>query len=161
MPETSGYPHPELLETTEWLAAHLDDEALVVLDGRRPDEYAEGHIPGAINLADPVFKVAGSLETCSADEFAEVVGALGIRPSDTVICYDAGGPIAARLWWAFTRFGHEHTRYLHGGLRKWSGRQREVERTALPQFALCPDAATVRLDDQPRDVESQPVTVGP
>ena len=131
MPETSEYPHPELLETTEWLAAHLDDADLVVVDARRPEEYAEGHIPGALNLASPVFKAEGSLETCSAEEFAEVVGALGIRPTDTVICYDAGGPIAARLWWAFTRFGHEQTRYLHGGLRKWIEEGRPLE-TAPP-----------------------------
>ncbi len=131
MPQTSGYPHPELLETTEWLAEHLDDADLVLLDARRPEEYAEGHIPGALNLANPVFKAAGSLETGSPAEFAEVVGALGIRPTDTVICYDAGGPSAARLWWAFTRFGHEQTRYLHGGLTKWASEGRPLETAAV------------------------------
>ena len=94
MPETSGYPHPELLETTEWLAAHLGDEALVILDGRGAQEYGEGHIPGAIHVAMPAFKASGSLETCSPEEFAEAAGTLGVGPSDTVICYDAGGPVA-------------------------------------------------------------------
>lgn len=136
MPQASGYPHPELLETTEWLAAHLRDDGLVVLDGRPPGEYAAGHVPGAINVLTPAFKAQGSFETCSAEEFAEAVGALGIRPGDTVVCYDAGGPAAARLWWAFTRFGHANVRFLHGGIRKWLAEQRPLEHMPVTRPAV-------------------------
>ena len=119
MPLTEGYPHPELLETPEWLAAHLDDTRLKVLDARSATDYGEGHIPGAILLPSPVFKAEGSPETCSADEFAKLAGGLGVRPSDTVVCYDAQGTGAARAWWAFTHFGHAPVRFLHGGWKAW------------------------------------------
>jgi thiosulfate/3-mercaptopyruvate sulfurtransferase len=120
MPETQGYPHPELLETPAWLLEHYQDPDVKVLDARGARDYAQGHIPGALLLPSPVFKAEGSPETCSVDEFAATAGALGIRPTDTVIAYDAGGPQAARAWWAFTRFGHPTVRMLHGGLRAWT-----------------------------------------
>jgi thiosulfate/3-mercaptopyruvate sulfurtransferase len=134
MPETSGYPNAGLLETTEWLAEHVDDPDVVIVDARPAEEYAQGHIPGAIHIPGNAFKQQGSLETASASEFAEAVGALGIRPSDTVICYDHAGPQAARIWWAFTRFGHERARYLHGGIRKWQaeGRSLSTEPASRP-----------------------------
>ena len=119
MNEAQGYAHPELLASSAWLAEHLSDPGLKVIDARGAREYEAGHIPGAIVLPSPAFKAAGSLETCSAEEFAHAAGALGIRSSDTVVCYDSSGPTAARAWWAFTRFGHPAVRFLHGGMRQW------------------------------------------
>ena len=119
MAETWDYPNPEPLAAAGWLNEHLNDAGLRIIDGRGGREYAAGHIPGAILLPAPAFKAAGSSETCSPDEFAAAAGAMGIRVADTVVCYDANGPTAARAWWAFTRFGHQNVKFLHGGFDAW------------------------------------------
>ncbi len=119
MVEHKAYPHEELLASPSWLAEHLNDPNIKLVDSRAARDYTAGHIPGAISLTSPAFKAQGALETCSAEEFADTVGGLGIGPSDTVVCYDDRGPSAARTWWAFTRFGHGDVRFLHGGIRQW------------------------------------------
>lgn len=119
MPLTEGYPHPEYIETPQWLAQHLNDPNVRVVDARGAKEYAEGHIPGAINAPSPLFKAADGMETCSAEEFAQVAGQMGIRPTDIVIAYEPAGAGAGRVWWAFERFGHPAVRYLPGGLKAW------------------------------------------
>lgn len=119
MPLTEGYPHPECLETPEWLAQHLKDPEVRIVDARSPKDYAEGHIPGAINAPSPLFKAGDGMETCSAEEFAQVAGQMGIRATDTVIAYEPAGAGAGRVWWAFERFGHPTVRYLPGGLKAW------------------------------------------
>lgn len=121
MAETWDYPNPEPLAGAGWLMAHLNDADLRIIDGRDGKDYAAGHIPGAIALPSPAFKAAGSNETCSPDEFAAAAGAMGIRSTDTVVCYDSNGPTAARAWWAFTRFGHQNVKFLHGGFGAWTG----------------------------------------
>ena len=113
------YPHEELLASPSWLAERLGRPDIKVLDARPARDYAAGHISGAVSLPTPAFKSQGSLETCSAEEFAATVGALGIKPGDTVVCYGDRGPTAARIWWAFTSFGHVNTRFLDGGIRHW------------------------------------------
>ncbi len=160
MPLTEGYPHPELLETPTWLADHLRDAGMKVLDGRPAADFATGHIPGAISLPGPNFKAQGSLETCSEEEFAATAGMLGISATDTVICCDATGPTAARLWWAFTRFGHHAVRYLHGGLPAWQAAGLPLETTTraypptlyelgepLDHLACALPEAIAKLDD--------------
>jgi thiosulfate/3-mercaptopyruvate sulfurtransferase len=115
------YPNPKPLVSAGWLAAHLHEPNVRVIDGRSAAEYAAGHIPGAALLPSPAFKAAGSGETCSPEEFAATAGSLGVRSSDTVVCYDANGPTAARVWWAFRVFGHPSVKFLHGGFPAWVG----------------------------------------
>ena len=114
------YPHDELLVNAAWLAGHLNDANLKVLDARSAADYAAGHIPGALLLPNGVFRATGGVpDTCSAEEFAATAGALGVRPEDTVACVDSAGPAGARAWWAFARFGHGDARFLNGGYRRW------------------------------------------
>lgn len=114
------YPHGELLVSTSWLAQHLADPQLKIVDARSEGDYADGHIPGALLLPAGAFRsTTGVPDVCRADEFAETVGALGISPDDVVICYDTAGPAGARAWWAFARFGHRDARFLNGGFRHW------------------------------------------
>jgi thiosulfate/3-mercaptopyruvate sulfurtransferase len=116
----SDYPNPDLLVSVEWLAEHLGDAGLRVVDSRSADDYAAGHIAGAVVLPERAFRSAGDVpDICSADEFAATASALGISPDDTVICYDARGPMAARAWWAFARYGHRDVRVLNGGIGHW------------------------------------------
>ena len=126
--------------TTEWLAAHLGESDLRVLDGtwhmpqlkRDPRaEFAQAHIPGAAFFdIDAIADHATSLPHMLPDAttFARAVGALGIGSGDRVVVYDVRGVIsAARVWWTFRAFGHDTVAVLDGGLRKWRAEGRPVE----------------------------------
>ena len=117
-----GYPHPELLAETDWLAGRLSDPTVRVVDARSDEDYARGHIPGAVHLDGYTL---GGLRTGSEmpgpEAFAHLVGALGINERTTIVVYDAGGPpTAGMVAWAFLYYGHPDTRFLDGGLKKWT-----------------------------------------
>jgi len=120
------------LVSTEWLAAHLNDPDVKVIDasfkmpGVLPlpkDDYLAAHIPGAVFFdVDAVSDHSNPLPHMfpSAQQFGRDVGNLGISNADTVVIYDAGGWVAApRAWWMFLAFGHSNVRILNGGLKKW------------------------------------------
>lgn len=128
------------LVSTEWLAAHLGDPKVKVVDasfkmpGVLPlpiDDYLAAHIPGAVFFdVDAVSDHSIDLPHMypSADQFARDIGALGISSDDTVVLYDAGGWVAApRAWWMFLSFGHMNVRILDGGLKKWRAEGRPVD----------------------------------
>jgi thiosulfate/3-mercaptopyruvate sulfurtransferase len=128
------------LVATEWLAAHLGDPDLRVVDGtwhmpqlkRDPRaEFERAHIPGAVFFdIDAIADRAGALPHMlpPAPEFAVAVGALGIGTGDRVVVYDVRGVVsAARVWWTFRAFGHDAVAVLDGGLRKWRAEGRPVE----------------------------------
>ncbi|HVV43040.1 MAG TPA: 3-mercaptopyruvate sulfurtransferase [Nitrobacter sp.] len=128
------------LVSTEWLAAHLGDANVKVIDasfkmpGVTPlpiDDFLAAHIPGAVFFdVDAVSDHASSLPHMYPDaaQFARDVGALGISSEDTVVVYDSGGWVAApRAWWMFLSFGHANVRVLDGGLKKWRAEGRPVE----------------------------------
>jgi thiosulfate/3-mercaptopyruvate sulfurtransferase len=126
--------------STEWLARHLGEPELRVLDGtwHMPQlkrdaraEFAQAHIPGAVffdidRIADQATSLPHMLPT--ADAFAEAVGTLGVGSGDRVIVYDVRGVIsAARVWWTFRVFGHDRVAVLDGGLRAWKAEGRPLE----------------------------------
>ena len=128
------------LVMTDWLAAHLDDPKVRVVDasykmpGVLPlpaDDYLAAHIPGAVffdvnAIADPSDPRPHMFP--SAERFARDVAALGISSGDTVVVYDSGGWVAApRAWWMFLAFGHRDVKVLDGGLKKWRAEGRTVE----------------------------------
>lgn len=126
------------LVTTEWLAAHLDDKDVKVIDGswRLPgaaparNDYEQRHINGAVffdidAIADQQSHLPHMLP--AQEEFASAVGALGVSNNDTVIVYDDAGCFsAARVWWTFRAMGHERVAVLNGGLPKWLAEDRPV-----------------------------------
>ena len=128
------------LVSTEWLAAHLRDPDLRVVDGTwhlphlerdARAEFGEAHIPGAVFFdVDAIADKSTSLPHMipSEAEFADAVGGLGIGSSDRVVVYDLRGVIsAARVWWTFRAFGHDAVTVLDGGLRKWRAEGHPVE----------------------------------
>jgi thiosulfate/3-mercaptopyruvate sulfurtransferase len=134
-----GYTNPLALVSTEWLAEHLNDRDIKILDashhlpttGRNARaEYQEQHIPGAIFFdIDAISDRDSDLPHMlpSAKQFAKQVGALGIGSEDRVVVYDTSGPTgAARVWWTFRAFGHTDVAVLNGGLRKWLAEDRPV-----------------------------------
>ncbi len=135
-PEARGYAHPELLATTDWLAGHLHDPGLRVVDMDRPDAYPRTHIPGAVAVADHYFKGGvDRIHVQDPNEFAAEMSALGIGNDTTVVAYDSeGGHYAARLFWALSYYGHPSVKVLDGGFPKWFAEGRPLERDA-PTYA--------------------------
>ena len=117
-----GYPHPELLAETDWLASRLSDPTVRVVDARSDEDYASGHIPGAVHLSG--FSLGGlraGPEMPEPEAFAQLVGSLGIDEHTPVVVYDQGqSQMAGMTAWAFLYYGHPDLRYLDGGLTKWT-----------------------------------------
>lgn len=158
------YVNPDALVSTEWLAEHLDDPDVVIVDasyfvpgGTAPalEKYAEGHILGAryfnINdVADPDAEQDHTMP--SSATFGEKVGALGIGNESFVVAYDAmgGGCAAARVWWMFKAFGHDKVAVLDGGIGKWTAEGRPLTQT-VPELEPKTFAAKQEALDQVRD----------
>jgi thiosulfate/3-mercaptopyruvate sulfurtransferase len=163
------YAHPEALVGTEWLASHLDDPHVRVVDasfklpGITPTarkDYGRGHIPGAVffdidDIAEPGTSLPHMIP--SPELFARKMEGLGIGDDDRVIVYDSAGlSSAGRAWWMLRLFGHHNVALLDGGLPKWKAEGRPLE-TAVPnpphrRFTARFDPALVRdkqalLDD--------------
>ena len=114
----AAYAHPDRLVSTDWLAEHLGEPGLVVLES---DEdvllYETGHVPGSVKvdwhteLNDPVTR-----DYVDGAGFAALMSAKGISRDTTVVIYgDKSNWWAAYALWVFTLFGHEDVRLLDGG----------------------------------------------
>ena len=85
-----GYAHPELLAETDWLADHLTDPKVRVIDARQPEQYAAGHVPGAVNLSGfGGIPRAANGDMARSDSFACLARYLRTRTDMTVLVYDA------------------------------------------------------------------------
>jgi thiosulfate/3-mercaptopyruvate sulfurtransferase len=139
------------LVSTDWLAEHLDDPRIRVLDIRgyvstRPvepgveeatyrgasEEFEAGHIPGAAfvdwtrDIIDPDDPVPAQI--APPDLFARAMGSRGVGDETHVIAVDhMGGQFATRLWWALRSMGHDAVSVLDGGFNRWVEEGRPVE----------------------------------
>jgi thiosulfate/3-mercaptopyruvate sulfurtransferase len=131
-----GYAHPESLVSTEWLAAHLHDPDIRIIES---DEdvllYDTGHIEGAqkvdwhIDLNDQVER-----DYVSKEDFEKLLRSKGIDNSTTVIFYgDKNNWWAAYAYWVFQLFGFTNAKLLDGGRVKWEQEGRAFT-TAVPSF---------------------------
>ncbi len=144
-PKFEQYAAPERLVSTSWLADHLDDPDVVVVES---DEdvllYDTGHIPGAVkidwhmDLNDPVTR-----DYLTGETFAELMAAKGITRDTTVVFYgDNFNWWAAYALWVFSLFGHPDVRLVDGGRAKWTEEGRPMttdvpsrDRTEYPVVA--------------------------
>ncbi len=112
--------HP-LLVTTQWLADHLDDPELMLIDAGESVAYRRAHIRGAAGLPHPYLKGhTNDLLVMPPEEFAALVRRLGVSSDGEVILYDDNASLhAARLWWVFQLYGHDRVRVVDGGLNAW------------------------------------------
>ena len=127
-------PDRQVFVSVDWLAAHLHDANLRIIDARfvsptaaqpRGDAlYAAGHIPGAIfvhwrqDLSTNTPPVPNLL--LAAEAFAAKMGQFGVDAATTVIVYDQGDVNwAARIWWALKHYGHDQVYVLQGGAAAW------------------------------------------
>lgn len=130
----------DTLVDTAWLAAHLGEPDLRVVDATwylptlRRDaraEFVAAHVPGAVFFdIDAIADRASPLPHMLPDPatFARAVGDLGIGDGDRVVVYGARHMVAsARVWWTFRVFGHDRVAVLDGGFPRWRAERRPVE----------------------------------
>ena len=147
---------PGLVSTT-WLAEHLGDPRLRVLDAswylpaanRNPRaEFRAGHVPGAqyfdLDVASDASSPLPHMLPTEA-HFTSYARWLGVSAGDWVVVYDgSGGNLsAARAWWMFRAFGHADVAVLDGGLGAWRREDRELEQG--DGAAVRPGTFTARL----------------
>src|SRR5438105_11068750 len=126
----TDYAHPEVLVSTDWLAQHLDDPAVRILevDYDPSSAYELGHIPGAA-LIDWKKDInhATRRDILPREQFERLMGRLGATPDTTLILYgDMRNWFAAFAFWTFKIYGHEDVRLINGGRRKWIDEGRDV-----------------------------------
>lgn len=139
---------PEFLVSTEWLAAHLHDPKVRVLDATthlppKPDfslydvvpgikDFEKAHIPGTafIDIEHDVSTPHPRLHFMlpQAPQFAAAMARLGVSDDTLVVCYATGFHWwATRLWWMLRVFGHDRVAVLDGGFQKWQAEGRPTE----------------------------------
>lgn len=120
-----SYPNSNLLVDTKWLAAHLTDENLVIIDTRTASTFAAGHITGAVNLGPALFDMANAAGDTSllksAAELSDIFGKAGVSNTNRIIVYSTGVDAnAARVFWALEYLGHKDVHVLDGGYTQWN-----------------------------------------
>jgi len=155
------------LVSTEWLAEHIDDPKIVILDATwyMPGDprdaartFAEGHIPGARFFSiNDICDQTSDLPHMLSDpaDFAIDARRLGVNPDSTVVVYDGEGLFsAARVWWNFRAMGHSTVVVMDGGLPRWIDEGRAVEtgwrEAPHGEFKSHPESALVRNLDAVR-----------
>jgi len=143
---SAEYARPEVLVDADWVADHLDDPSVRIVDARSDwPPYSDGHIPGAVSV-DIWDELCCPSRIMGAESFAKLMGEKGIGNGTTVVAYDLeGGLWAARLWWALRYYGHEDARLLDGGLDAWLDAGMPLE-TEAPVIEPATFRAEVRPD---------------
>jgi len=127
----SEYAHPEALVSTEWVAEHLNDPGIRLVESNEDILlYSTGHIPGAVHIdwrADLQDQTVR--DYISPEEFAQLCSKNGIAKDTTVVFYgDKSNWWACYALWAFRLFGHEKVKIMDGGRDKWIREGRELTR---------------------------------
>ena len=126
-----GYAHPEVLVSTQWVAEHLNDPNVRIIES---DEdtllYASGHIPGAVqvdwtaDLNDPIRR-----DYLDREGFEKLMSRIGVTPETTVVFYgDKNNWWACYAFWVFQLFGHTNAKIMDGGRLKWEKEGRPMTR---------------------------------
>lgn len=158
----AGYARPDLLVDTAWLAQHLTDRNLRIVD-MRARGYGEGHIPEAVFLDNNWIRSPKAPPTFlpTPQEFEALMARLGISNTTRVIAYDErGGIYAARLWWIMNHYGHSNVALLDGGWVKWTAEQRPTTTVApsvaAATFSVRPGTVKVATADQVKAAINNP-----
>lgn len=168
----------DVLVSTDWLAQHLDDPTIRLIDCRYAFDhdaqldYLESHIPGSLylnwaaELSDPNSDV--DFMIAPPEQVAAVMQRYGIGDETTIVAYDQeGGHYSSRIWLILSRYGHGHQmRILDGGWTAWlqEGRPTTDDPTPAPStdvtFTLNTKAYNPTLIADWRDVQNaSPETV--
>lgn len=143
-----GYAHPEALVNTAWVAEHLHDPSIRLVESNEDILlYDVGHIPGAVKVdwhAD--LNDALTRDYVSKPQFEALMSRLGIANDTTVIFYgDKNNWWATYAYWVFQLFGHTNAKIMDGGRMKWVAEGRELTRE-IPNYPAMEYAAHERND---------------
>lgn len=147
-----NYVHPEALVSTEWVAEHLHDPNVRLIESNEDILlYDTGHIPGAVkidwhaDLNEPVTR-----DYIQKDDFAALMARNGISNDTTVVFYgDKNNWWACYAFWVFQLFGHTNAKVMNGGRVKWVQESRELTRE-IPSYPVTKYKAQERDDSQIR-----------
>ncbi|MCB9451096.1 MAG: sulfurtransferase [Anaerolineaceae bacterium] len=126
-----GYAQPDVLVSTEWVAEHLSDPNVRIVESNEdPLLYPSGHIPGAVqvdwttDLNDPLRR-----DYLHRDGFSALMSRIGVTKDTTVVFYgDKSNWWACYAFWVFHLFGHTNAKIVDGGRLKWEQENRELTR---------------------------------
>jgi thiosulfate/3-mercaptopyruvate sulfurtransferase len=152
-----GYAHPEALVSTDWLAEHLNDANIRIVESNEdPLLYPSGHIPGAVqvdwttDLNDPLRR-----DYLDRAGFEALASRIGITPETTVVFYgDKNNWWATYALWVFRLFGHDNVKILDGGRLKWEKEGRELTKD-VPSYPATQYSAQERDDTKIRAFREQ------
>jgi len=146
--QSRGYVHPEVLVSTDWVADHLTDPKVRVVESNEDVLlYPSGHIPGAVqvdwtaDLNDPLRR-----EYITRQGFEALMSKIGATPDTTVVFYgDKNNWWACYAFWVFQLFGHSAAKIMDGGRIKWEKEGRPLSRD-VPHLAPTKYEAKERND---------------
>jgi thiosulfate/3-mercaptopyruvate sulfurtransferase len=146
--ESRGYAHPEVLVSTDWVAAHLNDPSIRIVESNEDTLlYASGHVAGAVNvdwtsdLNDQIRR-----DYITREGFEQLMSRIGATRDTTVVFYgDKNNWWACYAFWVFQLFGHTNARVMDGGRIKWEKEKRPLSRD-VPGFAKTTYRAEARAD---------------
>jgi thiosulfate/3-mercaptopyruvate sulfurtransferase len=126
---STNYAHPEVLVTTDWVAQHVNDPNIRLIEvDVDTTQYEQGHIRGAIGwnwqtqLQDPVRR-----DIVSKEQMEDYLSSAGVTPATTIVLYgDNNNWFAAYAFWLLNYYGHTNTKLMNGGRKKWVAENREV-----------------------------------
>jgi thiosulfate/3-mercaptopyruvate sulfurtransferase len=155
--EARGYMHPDVLVSTDWVAGHVDDPGVRIIESNEdPLLYASKHIPGAVevdwarDLNDPVRR-----DYLDQPDFETLMSRLGVTLETTVVFYgDKNNWWACYAFWVFQLFGHTKARVMDGGRKKWEAEGREMTRDE-PHYPATAYQAQKRKDAPYRAFRSE------
>jgi thiosulfate/3-mercaptopyruvate sulfurtransferase len=155
--ESRGYANPDVLVSTDWVAQHLNDPHVRIIESNEdPLLYPSGHIPGAVqvdwttDLNDPLRR-----DYLNKDGFEKLMTRIGVRNNMTVVFYgDKNNWWATYAFWVFNLFGHTHTKIMDGGRLKWEQESRELTRD-IPSYPAASYITPERDDSQIRAFRDQ------
>jgi len=138
MSSASGYAHPGVLVETAWVAEHLNDPKVRLIEA---DEdvllYEVGHIPGAVKLdwhVDVQDKIARDF--INQQGFEQLMSRYGVSNDTTIVLFgDKNNWYACYSFWLFSMYGHKNMKIMNGGRTKWESEKREYTKN-VPHFEL-------------------------
>jgi thiosulfate/3-mercaptopyruvate sulfurtransferase len=150
--ESRGYAHPEVLVSTEWVAAHLNDPGIRLIESNEDTLlYPAGHIPGAVHV-DWTSDLNDQLrrDYITREGFEQLMSRIGATRDTTVIFYgDKNNWWACYALWVFQLFGHTNAKVMDGGRVKWQKEGRELTRE-VPKHSATAYKAAERSDTKDR-----------
>jgi thiosulfate/3-mercaptopyruvate sulfurtransferase len=149
----STYAHPEALVTTSWVADHVNDTDIRIIESNEDVLlYDVGHVPGAVHidwqrdLQDQTVR-----DYIDPKGFADLCSRNGITPDTTCIFYgDKSNWWSCYALWVFRLFGHTKVRIMDGGRDKWIAEGRPLTREIPKYPEVAYPVPSARLDDEIR-----------